>query len=203
MITFDEWVSKYLGKATDWDSVPEKDPVQCVDLAKIFCEECLGVKTKGKGVSAWGNARDWYESMPTKLKDVCFKIANTGTFVPMQGDICVWTMNNQYGHIAICANNNSTVSRLYTYDQNFNGKAMKLVCHNYKTFLGVLRPFRTVRKDVNIRKDKNTSSAIVGEYKKGTKVKVLDISTDGKWLKTDKGWCNNNNDNFFKKIGEK
>ena len=56
-----------------------------------------------------------------------------------------------------------------------------------------------VLRDVNIR-DKNTlnGSKVIGEYKKGEKVSV--DSVIGSWLHTDKGWCNNNNNYFFKAV---
>ena len=56
-----------------------------------------------------------------------------------------------------------------------------------------------VLRDVNIR-DKNTltGSKVIGEYKKGEKVSV--VSVIGSWIHTDKGWCNTNNNYFFKKV---
>ena len=56
-----------------------------------------------------------------------------------------------------------------------------------------------VLRDVNIR-DKNTltGSKVIGEYKKGEKVSV--DSVIGSWIHTDKGWCNNNNNHFFKAV---
>jgi len=55
-----------------------------------------------------------------------------------------------------------------------------------------------VLHDVNIRESNSTKAKIVGEYKKGEKVKV--IKTSGVWVKTSKGWCNNNNGYFFSKL---
>lgn len=54
----------------------------------------------------------------------------------------------------------------------------------------------TVKNDVNIRSTPSTSGKLLGEYKKGTKVTILEKS--GVWVKTEKGWCNNNNGYFFK-----
>lgn len=56
------------------------------------------------------------------------------------GDIVIWgTKLNRTGHIAIATGEGNT-SKFYSYDQNWNGKAMHKVQHTYKGFEGVLRP---------------------------------------------------------------
>lgn len=44
------------------------------------------------------------------------RLANTPTFIPMQGDICVWTMGNKNGHIAIAegTGNNLAYKRAFS-----------------------------------------------------------------------------------------
>ena len=134
---FDEFVKAYMGKSIDYDGV---SGVQCVDLVKVYMNKVFGLKP-----GAWGNAKDYYENFNnvSALKNNFTRIANTPDFVPQKGDICVWGKNvsssHNYGHIAIATGEGNT-KELYTYDQNWNGKAMKKVKHNYVAFLGVLRP---------------------------------------------------------------
>ncbi len=136
-ITFDEFVKAYLGKSTDYDGV---SGVQCVDLVKVYMNKVFGMKP-----GAWGNAKDYYENFSnvSALKNNFTRIANTPSFVPQKGDICVWGKNvsssHNYGHIAIATGEGNT-KEFYTYDQNWNGKPMKKVKHTYAAFLGVLRP---------------------------------------------------------------
>ncbi len=179
-MTFNTFISSRIGKASDYDSVPAKDPVQCVDLIKFYLRDCFGINA-----GAWGNARDYYDCFNNpawsgyRVMNAAFtRIANTKTFVPMKGDICVWSMNNKNGHIAI-ADGKGNTAMFYTYDQNWGGKQMKRVQHNYKTFLGVLRPKRTVCDDVNIRSGPGTTFKILGEKKTGEKVTVYE--TKGSW----------------------
>ncbi|MBE6741285.1 MAG: CHAP domain-containing protein, partial [Ruminococcaceae bacterium] len=40
IITYDEFVKKYLTKATDYDNT---SGVQCVDLAKLYIDKVIGV----------------------------------------------------------------------------------------------------------------------------------------------------------------
>lgn len=132
-MTYEEFVNNYNGKAIDYDGVAG---VQCVDLAKIYLDKVFGIKA-----GAWGNAHAYYDNFNNiaELRNNFDRIANTASFVPRKGDICVWSKSmNGYGHIAIATGEGNT-SYFYTYDQNWNGKAMKKVQHNYKYFSGVLR----------------------------------------------------------------
>ena len=42
--------------------------------------------------------------------------------------------------------------------------------------------------ELNIRKEANTTSSVLGSYKKGDKVEILEVK--GEWGRTDKGWVN-------------
>lgn len=98
-------------------------------------------KVYGIKIGAIGNAEAYYRrySEIPALYNNFDRIMNTPSFVPQKGDIAVWgTGLSKYGHIAICTGEGNT-SYFYTYDQNWNGKAMKKVKHNYKGFAGVLR----------------------------------------------------------------
>lgn len=136
-MNYDEFISKYIDKETDYDGVYG---VQCVDLIKAYLYNVFNIKA-----GSWGDARCYYEQfyLRSMLKKNFTRIANTSSFVPQKGDICVWnkyvSQHNNCGHIAI-ATGEGDVHTFYTYDQNWNGKRMKKVKHNYKCFYGVLRP---------------------------------------------------------------
>lgn len=134
-MTFDEFVKRFNGKATDFDG---GSGVQCVDLAKMYFYYVLGLKPK-----AIGNAEAYWNRYNelSYLKDNFIRIANTPSFIPQKGDVVVWDKRHgKYGHIAI-ANGEGTTSYFYSYDQNWLIKKMHLVKHNYKSgFAGVLRP---------------------------------------------------------------
>lgn len=133
-MTFDEFIKKYLGEAVDYDG---SCGVQCVDLAKMCMHYVLGIKPK-----AIGNAHAYFDDFKKHrfLYENFTLIKNTPDFVPMKGDFCVWGKSlNGYGHIALATGEGDT-KHFFTYDQNWGGKAAKKVEHDYKHFLGVLRP---------------------------------------------------------------
>lgn len=134
-MNYNEFINYYNGKALDYDGVAG---VQCVDLVKYYLNRVFGLQP-----GAWGNAKDYYENYYniTALKNNFIRIANTPSFVPQQGDIVVWGvgLGNRYGHIAIATGEGDT-KQFYSYDMNWGEKACKKVLHNYKGFLGVLRP---------------------------------------------------------------
>lgn len=133
-MNYDEFISTYLGKSFDYDGV---SGVQCVDLAKMYLDKVFGIKP-----GAFGNAKDYYENFnKLPLKSSFTRIANTASFVPQKGDVVVWGagLGNKYGHIAIATGEGNT-SQFYSYDLNWGSKVVHKVLHNYKGFLGVLRP---------------------------------------------------------------
>lgn len=133
-MNYQEFINYYNGKALDYDGV---SGVQCVDLAKFYLNRVFGLQP-----GAWGNAKDYYlnyNAIPSLVNNFT-RIANTPSFVPQKGDIVIWgTGLGKYGHIAIATGEGNT-SQFYSYDMNWGGKACKKVLHNYKGFLGVLRP---------------------------------------------------------------
>lgn len=135
-MTFDKWVDKYLGTKTDYDSV---SGVQCVDLIKLYLDKVFGIKA-----GAWGNAKEYWTSFSKRqaLVDAFTKISNTADFVPLKGDIVVWSgeisSSNDYGHIAVATGEGDT-SYFYSYDQNWSAKEMTKTRHSYTAVYGVLR----------------------------------------------------------------
>lgn len=133
-MNYNEFINTYNGRSFDYDGVAG---VQCVDLVKMYLDKVFGIKA-----GAWGNAKDYYENFNNlPLRNSFTRIANTPSFVPQKGDIVVWGagLGNTYGHIAIATGEGNT-NQFYSYDLNWGGKTVKRVQHNYKGFLGVLRP---------------------------------------------------------------
>ena len=132
-MNYSEFINEYNGKSFDYDGAAG---VQCVDLIKMYLNKVFGINP-----GSWGNAKDYYENFNNlPLKNSFTRIANTASFVPQKGDICVWGtgLGNKYGHVAIATGEGNT-SEFYSYDLNWNGKTVKKVLHTYKGFLGVLR----------------------------------------------------------------
>lgn len=155
-MNYDEFIITYLGKSFDYDGV---SGVQCVDLAKMYLDKVFGIKP-----GAFGNAKDYYENFnKLPIKTSFTRIANTANFVPKKGDIVVWGtgLGNKYGHIAIATGEGNT-SQFYSYDLNWGSKVVHKVLHNYKGFLGVLRPNNQTkiieRGDEAVRKYQNGST---------------------------------------------
>ncbi len=187
-MTFDKWVESNLGKQIDYDGV---SGVQCVDLVKHYIKNVLGVTPQ-----SIGNAIEYYNKRKTSsylTSNFTWK-DNTASFIPAKGDIAVFGYG-ECGHISVC-DGDGTTSYFYSYDQNWNGKAMKRVKHKYTAhkFLGVLRPkdqsnivtektmyVKTDSKPLNVRKTASTGAKSLAQLPKGTKVVVTE--TSGSWSK--------------------
>lgn len=133
-MTYSEFVTAYNGKATDYDGVYG---AQCVDLIKLYLDKVFGIKA-----GSWGNAKYYWLDYPkhAELVKAFDRITNTASFVPKKGDIMVFdgSVGDGAGHMSICTGEGTT-SYFYSYDQNWNGKEMHLVKHDYKNVYGVLR----------------------------------------------------------------
>lgn len=163
-MNYQEFINEYNGKSFDYDGVAG---VQCVDLAKMYLDKVFGIKP-----GAWGNAKDYYENFNNlPIKNSFTRIANTPSFVPQKGDIVVWgTGVGKYGHIAIATGEGNT-HQFYSYDLNWGSKKVHKVLHNYKGFLGVLRPnaqdkiqastmiLKTLARKTNLRSEPTTKSS--------------------------------------------
>lgn len=137
MISFDDFINKYLGTKKDYDGV---SGVQCVDFVKYYLNEVHGIKA-----GAWGNARDYWLSFSShpELTAKFTKIKNTPDLVFERGDIVVWSgdisQSNDYGHIAVATGEGDT-NTFYSYDQNWSAKEVKKIKHTFFAVYGVLRP---------------------------------------------------------------
>lgn len=176
-MTMDKWIKTHYGKGVDYDNVYG---VQCVDLAKSFIKEVLGVEPQ-----SIGNAIEYYRKAKTSkyLKDNFKWIDNTPTFVPKRGDLAVFESSTGHGHICVCTGVGST-SYFYSYDQNYphaKHEPMSLIKHNYKNMKGVLRPLNQKNIDLALCEKFETNATIIvktnmyssNAFKSSYKIKVL------------------------------
>ena len=196
---FEDFIRKYLGKATDYDGA---SGVQCVDLAKLYIDKVIGAAPK-----AIGNAHAYYDLFEkTYLKNYFRKIRYEEGMKPKRGDLVVWGLKyngtSKYGHIAISTGkgNNKTFK---TYDQNYGIKAMHETEHSYKGVSGFLRPIdrSNISAPPKIEKGVYKLTNVRGVYKgygasTGRK-KVKDLTEDGK----KNAVCTKNNAEAFLKAG--
>ena len=167
-MSFDAFIKKYYGKATDYDGAYG---AQCVDLIKMYLKYVFGITPK-----SIGNAHAYYDNfaLHSYLTKNFIRIKNTPEFIPMKGDICVFgksfSKSHKCGHIGIAADD-STLKLVRMYDQNATGNndALKISTYDYnRNFLGVLRPIHReeidgtklyrVKKAVNVREGAGTGS---------------------------------------------
>lgn len=158
-MTYDKWVKQNIGKGIDYDGTYG---VQCVDLAKHYIKNVLGVKPE-----SIGNAIEYYNKRKTsEYLTKNFKwIDNTAEFIPKKGDLCVFTSKSGNGHISV-ATGEGTTSYFYSYDQNFpkaKHEPMTLIKHSYNSFLGVLRPKN--QANIGAEKKKPTPTKKVAYFK--------------------------------------
>lgn len=128
-MTLQEFVTKYDGKAVDWD---KNYGPQCVDLYRQYVHEVLEIPQS----PAVPGAKDiWTTYLPQYFE----RITNTPTGVPEPGDVVIWgTDLGQYGHVSIFLSGGTT--RFTSFDQNYPvGSLCHKQTHNYAGVLGWLR----------------------------------------------------------------
>ena len=134
-MTFNEYISKTLGKSIDFDGVYS---YQCCDLVNDYMQKCFNIFTY---YPYNFNAQQYFtrfNEVKALVKNFT-KIPNTPDFVPMKGDICVFKSADNIGHISI-ATGEGNIGYFYSYDQNYNGHDfVTKERHTYHNFLGVLR----------------------------------------------------------------
>ena len=133
-MNYNEFIKEYDGKSIDYDG---GYGAQCVDLIKLYLDKVFDIK-----IGAIGNAHVYYDNYDkvALLKNNFDRIENTPEFIPQKGDIVVWNKNtgNGCGHVAI-ATGEGTTTYFYSYDQNWGGKTIRRIYHNYTNVSGVLR----------------------------------------------------------------
>lgn len=144
MISLDQFYSEHVGKGMDYDGAPANDPIQCVDLAKFYLNECFGVNP-----GAWGDAHNYFDGTGANaLRSLGWQVVgnnpSNASQVPPRGALVVWSAalpgSGGGGHIDICMSVAPNYATFVGFDQNWGGKAAKLVTHNWSYVLGWLLP---------------------------------------------------------------
>ena len=187
-MTYNEFVKKYLNKATDYDGV---SGVQCVDLAKLYIDKVIGVKPQSIG-DAYCYWQDFNE---TYLKKYFTRIVYKKGVKSQKGDLVVWGKkyngSSKYGHIAI-ATGEQTKKTISTYDENFGVKEMKLIKHNLKGISGFLRPKnqKNIATPPKLMNGNYKLTAVRGVYygwgAKTKRKQVSELTANGKKCATNK-----------------
>lgn len=169
-MNFDKWVKQNIGRGIDYDGTYG---VQCVDLAKHYIKNVLGITPQ-----SIGNAIEYYNKRKTsEYLTKNFKwIDNTAEFIPKKGDLCVFTSRSGHGHISV-ATGEGTTSYFYSYDQNFpkaKHEPMTLVKHSYNSFLGVLRPLNQANIGSEKKKPTPTKKGAFFKLYKGKSDSLVD-----------------------------
>jgi hypothetical protein len=137
-MTFETFITTYLGKKVDWDGAYAG---QCVDLFRQYVNDVLGLQ-QPKGVVGAKDFWTNYETDPI-LKENFTKILNTPEGIPLKGDVMIWDAwtSNPYGHIAIFIEGDGM--EFVSLDQNFPSLSIVTkTVHNYTKpkVIGWLRP---------------------------------------------------------------
>lgn len=144
MISLDQFYNNHVGRGMDYDGAPSNDPVQCVDLAKFWLHEGFGVNP-----GAWGDAYAYFDGAGANaLRALGWQVIpndhNNPNQVPPRGAVIVWARtlpgSGDGGHIAVCWSAAPGAATFISFDQNWGGKAAKLVTHNWSYVLGWLVP---------------------------------------------------------------
>lgn len=134
-MNIDQFIAKYLGKQVDFDGAYGG---QCVDLFRQYNKEVLNIP-QPKGVTG---AADFWSNHNTdvNLSASFIKISNTPDFIPIAGDVMIWTRKyGPYGHIAIVTK--ADINQFTCFSQNDpTGQPCILKTYKYTNVYGVLRP---------------------------------------------------------------
>ena len=132
----EEFVKKYNGKKVDYDGVYG---AQCVDLARQWILEGLGISEHTGSCSTSGGAKDLfldYDKMPIEKK-YFFRLKNKGN---IPGDILIWdkTEKNEFGHVAIYLGKLNNDFIVFEQD-GFKQDGAKINLRSKTNLLGFLR----------------------------------------------------------------
>lgn len=132
----EDFVKKYTGKKVDFDGA---FGAQCVDLARQYWKEGLGIPEHTGPCSTTGGAKDLfldYEKMPNEKK-YFIRLPKKN---PIAGDVLIWdsSISNPYGHVAICLG--TLGSSFIVFEQDgFKQDGAKINIRSNQNFLGYLR----------------------------------------------------------------
>lgn len=112
---------------------------QCMDLVIYWCEYLGLPRTIFSGMYS---AYQVWSAPNQATKDAFNFLNNTPDFVPLKGDICVWSAsyNGGPGHIGVCSGNGSNTSTFECFEQNDpTGSVSHMKVYGYSTVYGFLR----------------------------------------------------------------
>ena len=132
-MSFDEFITKYLGKKIDYDKAYEG---QCMDLYHQYVLEVLGLEHPGASSAymLWNKTWRDYEKIPNSLLGV-----------PKKGDIVIWNSNvgGGNGHVSIFIEGG--VMMFTSLDQNWPTlSVVTKTKHIYRNVVGWLRPKKPI-----------------------------------------------------------
>lgn len=136
---FDSFLSQNLGR---YVTSLGTGTYQCFDWAVAWTNK-LGVPHYPNNPSPFpfANACQIYTDYGSFQAQYFDRIANSATFVPIKGDLCVWaaSLNGGAGHVAV-ATGTGDINTFISSDENWKGgDPVSLITHDYSNFLGVLR----------------------------------------------------------------
>jgi len=152
-ITFSEFYDKYpVGSQVDTDGFPSYQPYQCVDIIKLYLNECFGMP-----IQPYGDAKEYWNN--PKILTVFDKITDGSR---KEGDILVWgndkgSFTGEAGHIAIERGGK-------IYNQNYNNSG-RISLNNFfdAGYIGALR----FKGDNNVTKNE-AYKVVKWDYLHGT-----------------------------------
>lgn len=180
---FDKFLLDNKGK-----KIERVDPnayAQCFDLAIFWCEYLGFPKTIFSGLYG---ANEIYNKWSSPLFD---KVPNTPDYVPLKGDIVVWSgsLNGGIGHVSV-ATGKGDVNYFESFDQNWVvGSPSVLVSHSYDYVLGAQRLKVTTIPMTDLRTslaDKLTNAYPdrLGVNNDSTKMTEIQINAFVEWVKS-------------------
>lgn len=173
-ITFDEWVKQYNGKCMDYDGAYG---VQCVDLAKHYIKNVLGIEPQ-----AIGNAKEYWHKRNTLdylKKNFDFVTPKYKDGELQKGDIGI-RATGEYGHIFVIAEPTKN-GKIKYYDQNGMGKGDKMTLrtkeYSAKYITGVLRPKN--QKNIKTEAAAKPTTPTFAAYKVKVTANALNVRASG------------------------
>lgn len=143
----DDFISRYQGKTIGYP--PGSYVGECLSLVKQYIKERYGINPPPSGCNA---ARCYWSLFPDPLGEKFKLVRNTADVIPKKGWIPVWNANvgGGYGHIAIVSDDNATIHRFNSFDQNWGGRQAHIVDHDYSHVEGFLVPKEETMPDEKI-----------------------------------------------------
>ena len=121
------------------DPDPRKLQGQCVQFIRWILIHYLNLPNWG---SVEGAADFWtqYGKDPA-INKYWDRIPNTPSFLPQEGDICIWNKNKGggYGHIAFVYGSDQTLRYFHGIESNWKPLKVSVVQHNYNDVIGFFR----------------------------------------------------------------